>query len=265
MNNDPTPIKPMPVPPDPAAPQSTRGRSRELLPSVAWNPRDLALALLVLFFVFAVGVVLLNIFTDGQESFSDELFGMPLVTWAAIAQGVAGIGVAFGFSVVRYGVSVRDLGFTGIGIPRDFGFALGAWAAAIGVTIVYALLVNALKIEFLKAPETAQDVISDSGGLLPAMLLAAVWAPLNEEIFFRGFVLPGFASRYSTRTAVILSSAVFAAFHVHPGAFVPTFVLGAALAMTYVRSGSLIPSILLHAAHNSAVILITYYAPDADI
>jgi len=94
-------------------------------------------------------------------------------------------------------------------------------------------------------------------------LVGAMIAPFVEEIFFRGFLFQGFRQKYGWLPALLLSSALFAAAHLDPVAFVPTFVLGCVLAYVYHRSNSLWPGILFHAAINSfslcAVYVISQY------
>lgn len=77
-------------------------------------------------------------------------------------------------------------------------------------------------------------------------LVGVVFAPLVEEIFFRGFVFQGFRQKYGWVSAMLLSSAVFAVAHLDPVALIPTFILGLLLAYLYHRSNSLWPGIILH-------------------
>lgn len=78
-------------------------------------------------------------------------------------------------------------------------------------------------------------------GLLPAIC---------KEIAFRGFILNGLRSRLADGTAILLSSFLFAVFHMNVFALLPTFLLGVAAGVLAVRSGSLLPGIILHAGCN---------------
>lgn len=78
-------------------------------------------------------------------------------------------------------------------------------------------------------------------------------APLTEEIIFRGIILEGFLSRYSSVKAVIWSSIIFAVFHLNPLQFVTAFAVGVFLGYIYFKTRSLIPCILAHAFYNSLV------------
>ena len=87
-----------------------------------------------------------------------------------------------------------------------------------------------------------------------------VFAPLVEEIFFRGFLFQGFRQRYGWVAAIILSSGIFAAAHLDPVAFIPTFVLGGVLAYVYHRSNSVWPGIILHFLVNALGLCAAYAA-----
>lgn len=77
-------------------------------------------------------------------------------------------------------------------------------------------------------------------------VVGVLLAPFVEEIFFRGFLFQGFRQKYGWKSAMLLSSAIFAAAHLDPVALIPTFLLGFVLAYLYHRSNSLWPGIILH-------------------
>src|SRR5687768_6438901 len=61
-------------------------------------------------------------------------------------------------------------------------------------------------------------------------IVGAVFAPLVEEIFFRGFLFQGFRERYGWITAMLISAAIFAIAHLDLVVLIPTFILGCLLA-----------------------------------
>jgi len=89
-------------------------------------------------------------------------------------------------------------------------------------------------------------------------LVAVVFAPLVEEIFFRGFLFQGLRQRYGWINAMLLSSAVFAAAHLDLVVLIPTFILGNVLAYVYHRSNSVWPGILLHFLINAFSSCVTW-------
>lgn len=113
------------------------------------------------------------------------------------------------------------------------------------------------------APLTS--VLVGDGGIEERLLFlgaAVVIAPVAEEVVFRGLLLPGFAQSMGTTKALVLSSAVFALFHVpsHGSAAVLPGVLGFAFGWARLRTGGLRAPIALHIANNLVVTLLSWAA-----
>ncbi len=87
---------------------------------------------------------------------------------------------------------------------------------------------------------------------LAATLVVAVGvAPFLEESLFRGVLLQGLARSRGAGAATVWTAAFFALFHLYnPWQVVPTFFLGLVLGWLVVTTGSLVASVLLHAAFN---------------
>ncbi len=102
------------------------------------------------------------------------------------------------------------------------------------------------------------ELASDPNWITTVLLLltAAVAAPIFEEICFRGVLLPALSSAFgSPGWGIAVSSALFAA--IHPTGLPAWPALAAVGAMcgflTY-QTGSLVPAIVLHSAHNLATL-----------
>jgi membrane protease YdiL (CAAX protease family) len=81
-----------------------------------------------------------------------------------------------------------------------------------------------------------------------------------EELFFRGFVMRGFEnSLKSPWSAMILTSLIFAAFHVSLISFLPIFVLAIVMSYLVVKTDSLYTSISCHATYNSILLAIMVF------
>jgi sodium transport system permease protein len=103
---------------------------------------------------------------------------------------------------------------------------------------------------------------SDSGAVWKALIVFA-WLPaLCEELAFRGFILTGLQRRFRPRTAVLLSSFLFALIHMNVFLFIPTFLLGVVLAYLTTRCGSILPAILFHLAYNTLLLRLVRLGPD---
>ena len=84
------------------------------------------------------------------------------------------------------------------------------------------------------------------------VLSAVVLAPVVEEVLFRGFLLNRWIMKYGTVLGIAFSSAVFALLHAD---ILGAMVFSVFLAMIYLRSGSLVGPILIHAVNNLIVTL----------
>jgi membrane protease YdiL (CAAX protease family) len=98
---------------------------------------------------------------------------------------------------------------------------------------------------------------------IPALIAAFTLAPLGEEAFFRGFFFRKIGEMLGGRkmiawaAAAFASSAIFAALHAPYGSVAEVavaFFLGILLCAGTMKSGSLLPAVLAHAAFNFASI-----------
>ncbi len=82
-------------------------------------------------------------------------------------------------------------------------------------------------------------------------LAVVVLAPLFEEFFFRGVFFRGLTHRLSVGASVLLSAAVFSAYHLDPVGFLARTGIGALLAVLVWKTGSLWPAIAAHFTNNA--------------
>jgi CAAX protease family protein len=159
---------------------------------------------------------------------------------------------------------------------RAIGKALGLRRFAIARTLLWVIGLMILIFAFdelytyvitiLHLPITTNDqVVLQQGQVAPvttyAVLLGSIIiAPICEELFFRGFVLPGLLHEMSPLWAVPVSAALFAVAHADPGSFLPLFVIGIALGFLRLRSGSTWAGISLHMLNNTLASVIIVLA-----
>jgi membrane protease YdiL (CAAX protease family) len=165
-------------------------------------------------------------------------------------------------------VSVRK----GLGtMGRDFGLVLRgrdwpwlAWGVLLQVvSIGMVQLLDHLGggIEEQQAADTVKQAHGPE--LTLVFLGVAIFAPLVEELLFRGLLLRALLRRTTPFWAVVISSVAFAAVHLlDPNTvtlMTPLLLLATISAIRAVRSGELSQSILLHAGFNllSAILLVT--------
>ena len=140
-----------------------------------------------------------------------------------------------------------------------YAIAIGIYAAAYVAVTIWSLGIDFLDVpDWIKVPDNATDIL-ETAGLPLTIITVAVLAPIGEEIVFRGFALPGLASRLGATFAILITSAVFALIHLGPGIGVGilpvTFILGLAFAFVYHKTKSLILAIATHALHNAITII----------
>lgn len=86
---------------------------------------------------------------------------------------------------------------------------------------------------------------------LPLVLATAVLVgPVCEELIFRGVLLRGFLENYGRRTAILLSSLLFAFIHLNPWQAVSGFFIGCLFAWFVARTGSILPAAAGHVMCN---------------
>ena len=95
----------------------------------------------------------------------------------------------------------------------------------------------------------------------PFLFAFALLPALCEEIAFRGFILTGLHKRFRPRTAILLSSLLFALYHLNVFQFLPAFLLGVVLGLVTVRSKSIVPAMFLHFLHNSLLLVAIHLLP----
>lgn len=95
----------------------------------------------------------------------------------------------------------------------------------------------------------------DPIALIIFFVTAAIAAPLFEETFFRGFLLPSLTKYFTTWQAILLSSLLFAIVHLSLSEVAPLMTLGILLGFVYTRTQNLMASVLLHALWNSGTLL----------
>lgn len=100
---------------------------------------------------------------------------------------------------------------------------------------------------------------SGFAGLALTITAVVIFAPIAEELVFRGAVLGLLADRIGQWPAILVSAGLFSASHIEPWIFMPTFVLGIALGWLARGRGSLAGAIVLHALYNGTAVLAAYY------
>lgn len=122
--------------------------------------------------------------------------------------------------------------------------------------------VNVLTLKFLQLlgyvpREESTYLPSLEGGLVvPAILVIAVLPAIFEEFLFRGILISNTRISTGDIRAIFIVGLCFALFHGSAEQTVYQFICGCVFAFLAVRSGSIIPCILIHFINNALIIIL---------
>lgn len=167
---------------------------------------------------------------------------------AAYASSMIGLWFLAGLTVMaafagRFGAA--DLGLT---LPSATG-TLALWSAAATVGGIGIML--AAHAIGMRESHLLRELLPRTAGERVTFVGVSITAGMTEEFVFRGFLIPAIElASGSLIVAVALSSIVFGLAHTYQrvSGAVRATVLGAALAVPLLFSGSLLPSVVAHAA-----------------
>ncbi|MCS6775297.1 MAG: CPBP family intramembrane glutamic endopeptidase [Chloroherpetonaceae bacterium] len=105
--------------------------------------------------------------------------------------------------------------------------------------------------QFLAAPSLADQVL--------LLFQTAVVAAVVEELMFRGVLFPALWARWGVWRGAAIASAVFALAHpTLPAGFLSLWTLGMGFTFVFLRSGSLVPGIVMHGLNNGLLLCIHF-------
>jgi membrane protease YdiL (CAAX protease family) len=149
-------------------------------------------------------------------------------------------------------------------LAADFGFRLhlrDARALVVGAALEVLLTLALMPILRLDPHAKDQQLLRDlhnhrdAGTVVLFVIGAVIFAPLVEELLFRGVLLRALLRKVQPATAVLASAVIFALVHYIGDAntlpFLPALTgLGAVLALVALRTGDLSAAIFIHAGFN---------------
>ena len=152
---------------------------------------------------------------------------------------------------------------SGKGFFREMGLGVLGWLAATPF-IALCMWIAQLIMKYSNTEMThpiIEPLTQPGGGQIAAVLLAVVWAPLAEEVTFRGLLLPGLSAWLRWIVGAVVAAFIFAVIHPQGWVAVPA-IMSIALAASALRivRGSLVPSMTLHALNNGALVTLLILA-----
>lgn len=178
-----------------------------------------------------------------------------LISVATIVSGIFGIGFIILFVKIRKGAGLREyLGLNTFPAKRFF--------ISLAVIIVLFFLLS-YSLQLFNVPDDDGFTLDAYRTVTWPVLLwiaVAVFAPVFEEGFFRGFLFVGFKnSRLGAVGAIALTSIAWALLHIQYSIFgiATIFILGVALGIMRLKTKSLWITIILHSLWNIAALVAT--------
>ncbi|HZW05998.1 MAG TPA: type II CAAX endopeptidase family protein [Phycisphaerales bacterium] len=167
----------------------------------------------------------------------------------------------------------RALGWhRGEGFAKEIACGFAGYLACLPVyvgAVIVALVLSIIEAGIVKAisGKDPSGPVNPIGGMLAeswwvAVLVAAlatVWAPIVEEVVFRGALFRQLYARIGVFAAALLSGLVFAMMHGYsPSLFPPLIVLGTGFAVIRWWRGSLVACVTAHAFHNGTLMVVMF-------
>lgn len=214
--------------------------------SVPWKFMDnwIGVALLAV-----INVVIFIIMLQGRRTDIAQSAGVILLELAYLLPVI--------FIFAWRGIHWKSLGF-GSFDWNTLGIGCGLLIASYAIIILHNLLLVSLGVD--TQAEAIIRLFAELDAPVWFIIVGAIFAPLVEEIFFRGFLFQGFRHRYGWVTAMLLSAGIFAVAHLDAVVLIPTFILGCLLAYLYHRSNSVWPGVILHFLVNAFGLCGAYFA-----
>lgn len=137
------------------------------------------------------------------------------------------------------------------------------WA---GVAVLGTVIPSEVFLELVPLPDLSGKTLGEIMGNRWGYLVVCIFAPLVEELVFRGAVLRVMLEGSSRHWGPIaISALLFALVHANPAQIPHAFALGLLLGWMYYRTGSVIPGIMMHWVNNTlAYVIYNIYPQYAD-
>lgn len=134
----------------------------------------------------------------------------------------------------------------------------------IGSTALLIILESTVNNDFtvdkwnLISSETFSEVEWIPSWIFIMILTSSIIVPITEELIFRGLILNRLRNKYGIIIAVIVSSLIFATFHLNKS-YIGTFLHGIIFALVAIKFASLYYPIVIHSLYNLFMFLAQKY------
>ncbi len=230
-------------------------------PDVGWSFLDIFKVAIIFFFLgYSLQLIEAIFFRILGFKRADENV---MIVFNSTIMDITLIGIVLYFVIKKYKSHILNLGVSFGNFLRNVRIAVLGYVTAIPVLllvmVVVILILHLIRYNQTNAPVFGIFYESNRTALLLWLtVLVTLLGPVAEELFFRGFAYPVVKKRIGAKKAIILVSVVFSILHMNVVSFFPILLLGILLTYLYEKTGSLIPSIVVHIVHNSLVVSFVY-------
>ena len=223
---------------------------------VPWDGRDVFIGLLLL--VALLTVVPLPIIGPLLAIYGDD--SRPTLITAVAVSGLvyAGIiAIAARLTFGKYGGGWERLGMRPV-TWAVIGWSVATLAAVFAISAGYAGLLAWLDIDALQqgtCDQVPSEIRDDRVILAMTSVVAVLFAPAAEELFYRGFVFPGLARVWGVAAGIVASGILFSLSHLlgNPVLYKSAILfalIGIVFAFSYQRTGNIFTTVFAHATFN---------------
>ena len=234
--------------------------------TVPWSVRDVVVGTALFAPIGVVGSLGLGVLLARSVLADDKILAAVLGSTLLPVALIAG---AWLFGLRRYNVPASFLGFSRTSAASALWLPVVALSIGLTATGVYALTMRALGFDMLVPNQNLEEIGAlDGFARVPTFAIVGLLAPFGEEVFFRGFLLAALVPIIGGLRGALVSSAIFSVAHLNVGTLFPIFVMGMLLAWLYLRTGSIWPAFVAHAAQNLLALIflaIPFDAPTAAV
>jgi uncharacterized protein len=234
-------------------------------PRAPWGVKEMLFSIvIVLVALFLISTAIVGPFLVAYGDDAPETLTANAI--ANLVWNAATIATVFWF-VWRAKANSADLGLRlpeGGSVARVVGLAALTFVLMYVVVVAYGVVIDAFGFDFLEPSQQVPDEFYDSDVALAVLGIAIViGAPITEEIFFRGFLFGGTRRYIGPFLAAVVTGFLFSMAHYNLGLVIPFTLVGAVLALSYQRSGTLFVPIGAHFLFNLVSYTILVFVPEA--
>jgi len=164
--------------------------------------------------------------------------------------------------LIRKNIRLNDFGFENFNIKSILKFAFLGYAYYLVIMMIISLAsaYMKLKVPGFEAQESHIPLIGDNSiGSILTIAIITLFAPIIEEVIFRGFIFKTMMAKWHKWLAFVMSALVFATIHMEFQSILPLFILGLILNWMFFRTKSIYPGIFFHIVNNGIALGAEYY------